>query len=73
MILTDQGQAARGIPILKQAVAMAPRNPELRLHLGAALAKSGDKAAAKLELERIVKESAETPSGKAAKELLSSL
>ncbi|TXH46719.1 MAG: PEP-CTERM system TPR-repeat protein PrsT [Burkholderiaceae bacterium] len=73
VILTDQGQAARGIPILKQAVSLAPRNPELRLHLGAALAKSGDKAGAKSELERIVKEAAETPSGKAAKELLGSL
>jgi putative PEP-CTERM system TPR-repeat lipoprotein len=53
-ILTEQGNVARGLPLLKKAVALAPQSPELHYHLAAGLNKSGDKAGARAELEKLL-------------------
>lgn len=51
-ILVQKGETARGIDLLRKAAGAAPKSPEIRYHLAAALAKAGDKAAARKELEQ---------------------
>jgi len=53
-ILVEQGNTSRGVPMLKKAVSMAPDVSDLRYHLAQSLIKTGDKAGAKKELERIL-------------------
>ena len=50
-ILVQHGDAARGIELLRKANSIAPQDTDIRLHLAKALLKTGDKAAAKSELE----------------------
>jgi putative PEP-CTERM system TPR-repeat lipoprotein len=50
-ILVEQGDTARGVPILKRASAKAPQARDIRYHLAMGLFKTGDKAAARKELE----------------------
>jgi len=52
-ILSEQGKLVRGIELLQKAVAAAPGTPIIRFHLAQALLKSGEKAKARAELERI--------------------
>jgi len=54
-ILFEQAQTERALGILRQAVALAPNEPEIRYHLAAALARSGDKESARAELETALK------------------
>jgi putative PEP-CTERM system TPR-repeat lipoprotein len=51
-ILVEKGDTARGLDLLRKAVSAAPDAPDVRYHLAAALAKSGDKAGARKELEK---------------------
>jgi putative PEP-CTERM system TPR-repeat lipoprotein len=51
-ILVQQGKVDRAVPLLRKALAGAPQSAEIRYHLAAALAKSGDKANARKELEQ---------------------
>ncbi len=51
-ILVEKGDTARGVDLLRKAVAAAPEAPDLRYHLAAGLAKAGDKAGARKELEK---------------------
>jgi predicted Zn-dependent protease len=51
-ILVEKGETARGTELLRKAVAAAPDALDMRYHLAAALAKSGDKAGARKELEK---------------------
>jgi cellulose synthase operon protein C len=48
-LLTDQGQTEKGLPLLKAAVAKAPKRGDIRLHLAQALAKAGQKQEASLQ------------------------
>lgn len=73
VILVDLGQTERGVTLLKQAVAAAPKNPELRLHLAAALAKTGDKTGARKEIEAILNTAPDSPAAQAARTLNGSL
>jgi putative PEP-CTERM system TPR-repeat lipoprotein len=50
-ILVEQGDTARGLPLLKQASALAPQARDIRYHMAMGLFKAGDKAAARKELE----------------------
>jgi putative PEP-CTERM system TPR-repeat lipoprotein len=52
--LTETGKAARGAEMLKTAVELAPDSTEFRLHYAVALAKSGDKQRARLEVRRLI-------------------
>ncbi|SFF70437.1 putative PEP-CTERM system TPR-repeat lipoprotein [Duganella sp. CF458] len=53
-LLVGKGDTARAVPMLKRASALQPANAMLRYHLAVALNQSGDKKAAKVELERLV-------------------
>lgn len=53
-ILVEQGDTGRGVPLLQKAVALAPQATEVRYHFAVGLLKSGDKAAARKELEQLV-------------------
>lgn len=51
-ILVQKGETARGVDLLRKAVSAAPKAPEIRYHLAAGLAKAGDKAGARKEVEQ---------------------
>lgn len=72
-MLVEQGDVARGLPILRQAAAAAPDALDIQYHLAAALHKSGDKAGARKELERIVGSGKEFAQLEQAKALLKQL
>jgi len=50
-ILVDRGDAARGLAILQKACAQAPQARDIRYHMAIGLYKTGDKDAARKELE----------------------
>lgn len=72
-ILVEQGKTARGLELLKKAVTLNPQNPEMRFHLAAALAKSGDKAGARKDLEALLAGGKKFPQREAAQALLNRL
>ncbi|MGQ0652133.1 MAG: XrtA/PEP-CTERM system TPR-repeat protein PrsT [Betaproteobacteria bacterium] len=53
-ILYEQNSLPRALEILRNAVRMAPAAMEIRFHLAQALAKSGDRAGARRELEQLL-------------------
>jgi putative PEP-CTERM system TPR-repeat lipoprotein len=53
-ILVQSGRIESGLIALEQAISNAPKSPDIRYHLAAALAKAGDKARAKQELNTIL-------------------
>ena len=52
-ILVQEGNVARGLPLLLRASALAPQAHDIRLHVAQGLVKSGDRPAARKELEAI--------------------
>jgi len=54
-MLVDKGDAERGLALLQKAAAMAPETASIRLHLAQALIKTGQKDAAKRELDALTK------------------
>jgi Flp pilus assembly protein TadD len=56
-ILIEQGNTARGLPLLRKAVSLAPDMPDIRYHLALGLIKVNDKASARKELEQLVRSS----------------
>jgi len=72
-ILVERGQTARGLQLLQKAAAQAPKNAEIRYHLAAALAKSGEKARARRELEKLLATTQQFPQREAAQTLLRQL
>jgi predicted Zn-dependent protease len=60
-LLLEQGNTARALPLLQKAVGLAPKSPELRYHLAVALNKSGDKLAARKELEKLLADNKSFP------------
>lgn len=55
MLLLDKGETARALELFKKALATAPEAASIRLNFAKALIKSGDKAAAKKELQELAK------------------
>lgn len=53
-ILLEQGDTARGLPLLRQAATLAAQSADLRYHLAVGLFRSGDKLGAKQEIERLI-------------------
>jgi putative PEP-CTERM system TPR-repeat lipoprotein len=72
-ILVEQGQAARAVDLLRKAAADAPTSGEIGYHYAVALAKSGDKAAARKQLETILSSGQAFPQQDQAKALLKQL
>jgi putative PEP-CTERM system TPR-repeat lipoprotein len=71
--LVQNGQTAKGVELLRAASNLAPNNPEIRLHLGKALLKTGDKAGAKETLEPLKRLDNASPLRADAEKLLSGL
>ncbi|MFO1290746.1 MAG: XrtA/PEP-CTERM system TPR-repeat protein PrsT [Nitrosomonas sp.] len=53
-ILVEKGEIARAVSLLQKAVSLAPEAAEIRYHLAVSLQKSGDKGAARQELEHLL-------------------
>lgn len=53
-ILVEQGNTARGLPLLEKAASLDPRAADIQYHLVLGLLKSGDKAKARKELEQLL-------------------
>lgn len=68
--LAQTGNRQRAIETQRLAVAVAPRDADLRLHLARLLLENGDKPAARAELERIVRPGVKFPGLDEAKRLL---
>jgi len=60
-VLVAAGDTARGVSLLRMATNLEPKNAEFRLHLGQALAKNGDKTAARKELELVSRLDPQSP------------
>ena len=72
-ILVEQGNTARGLPLLRKATSLAPQAAEFRYHLALGLVKSGDKAEARKELEPLLATGKDFPGIEEARALLRQL
>jgi len=72
-LLVQNGDAARGTPLLRMAKSNLPDNTEVQLHLAVGLHRSGDKAAARKELEALLATDRQVPQAKEARALLTEL
>ncbi|WP_148290801.1 XrtA/PEP-CTERM system TPR-repeat protein PrsT [Sulfuricella denitrificans] len=72
-LLTQSGQPAKGLDPLRRAVSQAPGVAEIRWHLAVTLAKSGDSAHARQELERLLASGVAFPHEKDAQNMLKQL
>jgi putative PEP-CTERM system TPR-repeat lipoprotein len=52
--LTESGAAAQALPVLRKAISLNPEQTMYRVHLALALARSGDKPAARDEVKRLM-------------------
>jgi predicted Zn-dependent protease len=53
-LLIEQGNTARGLPLLQKSASLAPGEPDIHYHFAQGLLKSGEKAKARAELERLL-------------------
>ncbi|WP_324780042.1 XrtA/PEP-CTERM system TPR-repeat protein PrsT [Thiobacillus sedimenti] len=72
-ILVQRGQTERGIKLLRQALTKAPDAGDIQYHYAAALAKSGDTARARLELDQLIKSGLDFSQKPAALSLMQTL
>jgi putative PEP-CTERM system TPR-repeat lipoprotein len=72
-ILVNLGQVQKGLGLLAKAHDKDPSAAEIHWHFAAALAKSGDRARAKQELEKLVYSGSDFPQKAEAKRLMESL
>ena len=72
-IMVENGQVARGLTLLRKAVAKAPDSPTVRYHYAIGLIQSGDKVQARKELERVVASSQKFPEIDEARTVLAGL
>jgi putative PEP-CTERM system TPR-repeat lipoprotein len=72
-LLVEQGNTARGLPMLQKASGMAPDAPEIRYHLAVGLHKSGDKQNARKELDKLLADNKPFPQLDEARALLKSM
>jgi tetratricopeptide (TPR) repeat protein len=69
-MLVEQGNIKRGLPLLQKAAGMAPEAKDTRFHMAIAMQKSGDKAGARKELEKLFADKKPFPEADQAKALL---
>lgn len=72
-MLVEQGNTARGLPLLQKALAGTPASPEIRYHVAVGLHKSGDKNGARKELETLLAQNRPFPQLEEARSLLKTL
>jgi putative PEP-CTERM system TPR-repeat lipoprotein len=72
-LLVSNGKTERGVELLRKAFEGAPKSADIHFHYATALARSGAKAEAKRELQRLIESSQDGAKVAAAKELLQSL
>jgi putative PEP-CTERM system TPR-repeat lipoprotein len=72
-ILVEQGQAQRGLELLRKALAAAPKVPSIRYHHAVALARTGNKNQARKDLEQLLRDTPNFAEQEAARSLLKSL
>lgn len=72
-ILVEQGQAPRGLELLRKAVAKPPKVASIRYHYAVALARTGDNIQARKMLEDVLRYEPKFPEAEAAKILLKNL
>lgn len=72
-ILVEQRQAPRGLVLLRKAIAKTPKATAVRYHYAVALARTGNKAEARKQLEKLLNETPRFPEADAAQSLLKSL
>lgn len=72
-ILVEGGELPQGLELLRKAHGLAPTARDIRYHLAAALARSGDKAGARQHLEQVLKGDNRFPQAVAARELAATL
>jgi putative PEP-CTERM system TPR-repeat lipoprotein len=72
-ILVQRGETDKGVPILRDAAAKLPNNPEVRYHLAAALVKSGDHDSGRRMLETLLESGDKFDGASDARALLASL
>ncbi len=70
-ILAGKGETKRAVSLLREAATDAPDLFEIRLNLAKTLLKTGEKDAARKELEAVAKQNTHIPSREEARELLS--
>jgi putative PEP-CTERM system TPR-repeat lipoprotein len=69
----EQGNPAKGLELVRKALDRDPNNPEVRYHAAVGLAKSGNKAGARRELEKLLAEGKPFEQRQAAMDLLKQL
>lgn len=72
-MLVEQGEAGRGLELLRKANAAAPKASEIRFHYAVALAKTGDKVQARKELQGLLAANKPFPQREAATAWLAQL
>ncbi len=68
--LVQFGNAPRGLELIQKAAKLAPTNSEIRLHLAAALIKTGKKDEARAELQQLLAKASEPQLRQSAEALL---
>jgi putative PEP-CTERM system TPR-repeat lipoprotein len=72
-LLVEQGDTGRGLPLLQKASSLVPKSSEVRYHLAVGLSKSGDKAGARKELDKLLSEDKSFAQADEARALLKAL
>jgi Flp pilus assembly protein TadD len=72
-ILVEQGQARRGLELLRKALAKAPEAASIRYHQAVALARTGNRNQARKDLEQLLRDAPNFTEQEAARSLLKSL
>jgi len=71
--LVQFSNPGRGLELIRKAAKLAPDNPEIRIHLAGALARTGSKPEARAELEKVLSGKPAPPQRQAAETLLKSI
>ncbi|MCU0842051.1 MAG: PEP-CTERM system TPR-repeat protein PrsT [Thiobacillaceae bacterium] len=69
-ILLQRGETQRALELIGGALAKAPKSPGIRYHHAVALAKSGDRARARKEIEKLLGENPDFPEIESARRFL---
>lgn len=72
-ILVENGQAARGVELLRKAIMKSPNADSMRYHFAVALSRTGNQRQAKQELDTLIRSKRSFPELENAKSLLSKL